>query len=131
MGFDGKQLARIRKALDVRYSALLAEIRDEMEDSENLQYVELIGRSAADSGDAAVSDALADLNLDILDRHVRELRQLEAARARLDEDRFGACIDCGNDIAFERLLVHPPALRCRDCQQQRERTHAHPSGPKL
>lgn len=131
MALGRNQLEKVRKVLDARYSSLLEAVRTEIESSESQQYIELIGRSSADSGDESVSDLLADLNLDIIDRHVTELRALETARKRMDAGQFGVCMDCGSEIAHERLMVQPAATRCYDCQQQRERTHAHPAGPKL
>lgn len=123
--------SRLRALLDQRYKLLLEEVRDEVEKSENQQYVELIGRIPADTGDQAVGDILADLNLSIIDRHIREIRDIEAANARLKDGSFGACSDCGAAIAFERLLAYPTAKRCLACQQRRERSYAHEATPKL
>ena len=41
-----------------------------------------------------------------------ELRQTEAALARLDSDEFGRCVICGNPIEAERLELIPEATRC-------------------
>ena len=37
------------------------------------------------------------------------------ARKRLDDDAFGACHDCGEDIAPKRLELNPAIARCVDC----------------
>jgi RNA polymerase-binding protein DksA len=125
------RISKLERELDKRYASLLEQVRDALEKSENQQYVELIDRSPADSGDQATGDALADLNLAIIDRHVRELRDIEAARARILEDRFGDCIDCDGEIGFDRLLAYPTAKRCFTCQQQHEKTSAHEAIPTL
>jgi len=125
------QFTKLGRTLDKQYWSLLEEVRDALEHSENQQYVELIDRMPADIADQASSDALADLNLTIIDRHVREIRGIEAARLRLAEGGVGECIDCGADIGFERLLACPTAKRCRDCQQLHERTYAHEGNPTL
>jgi DnaK suppressor protein len=114
------QTATIAKKLRVLYEARLEEVRSELEKSENQQYAELIGRVPADSGDAAVGDMLADLNLGMIDRHVEQLRDIEAARKRLAGGVLGVCVDCGGTIAFGRLLVFPTAKRCLPCQQKHE-----------
>ncbi|WP_265942518.1 TraR/DksA family transcriptional regulator [Dechloromonas sp. A34] len=49
-------------------------------------------------------------------RDVRDLRVIEAARARLAAGSAVVCIDCGSAIAFERLLAQPTATRCPHCQ---------------
>jgi len=131
MALTQTRLSTLAKMLDQRYESLLEEVRDELEQSENQQYIELIGRTPADSGDESVGDALADLNLGIIDRHIREIRDIEAAKARMKDQSFGTCIDCENDIGFERLLSYPTAKRCIACQQQREKTYAHAGTPRL
>jgi RNA polymerase-binding protein DksA len=131
MALTQTQLTKITRQLGKRYESLLAEVRDELEDTENQRYIELIGRVPADIGDQSVGDALADLNLAIIDRHVQELRDIEAANARIKDRSFGICIDCDNEIGFERLLAYPTAKRCVLCQQQREKTYAHSGTPTL
>jgi DnaK suppressor protein len=125
------QLPKLGRKLDQQYESLLEEVRDALEKSENQQYVELIDRAPADSGDEATGDALADLNLAIIDRHVQEIRDIEATRLRIADGSFGTCIDCRGDIGFERLLAYPTAKRCFICQRQHEKTYAHEGNPTL
>jgi DnaK suppressor protein len=131
MALTQTQISKLNAALEKRYQALLEEVRDELEKSENQQYVELIGRSPADSGDESVGDILADLNLGIIDRHIHEIRDIEAARERIEKRSFGTCIECAADIGYERLLAYPTAKRCLACQQQHERTYAHAGTPRM
>ena len=44
-----------------------------------------------------------------------ELKQINAALARVAEGTFGVCVKCGEDISNERLKVIPHAARCRNC----------------
>ena len=131
MAMTKTQLAKLERELDVHCAALLEQVREALENSQNQQYVELIDRAPADSGDQATGDALADLNLAIIDRHVREIRDIEAARLRVAEGSFGKCIDCSIDIGFERLRAYPTATRCFTCQQRYEKTYAHEGSPTL
>ena len=131
MALTQTQLSTLAKMLDQRHESLLEEVRDELDQSENQQYVEIIGRTPADSGDESVGDTLADLNLGIIDRHIREIRDIEAAKARMKDHSFGTCIGCEADIGFERLLAYPTAKRCIVCQQQHDKTYAHAGTPKL
>jgi RNA polymerase-binding protein DksA len=131
MGLSKPQLDDLARLLEARRAALLEEVRGELERPENLQYIELIDRVPADIGDQSVGDALADLNLAIVDRHVRELRDIEAAYLRLREGRYGICADCGDDIAEARLRAWPTAERCQACQQHREKTFRHDGTPTL
>ena len=80
MSLSQAQLADLVRQFEARHTALLEEVRAALESSENLQYIELLDRAPADIGDQSVADALADFNLAIVDRHVRELRDIEAAK---------------------------------------------------
>ncbi len=131
MPLTKRQMTTLATALDKRHATLLAEVRSELEHSENQQYVELIDREHGDIGDQSVADTLADMNLVIVDRHILELRELEAAKARIKDATFGTCIDCEGSIPVERLAVYPAALRCITCQQQKERLYAHAPQPTL
>jgi RNA polymerase-binding protein DksA len=122
--FTPQQETRIGQVLNERYRTLIEEVRDELENAGQQQYVELLGRVPADIGDESVADALADFNAALVDRQVHEIRDIEAARKRLKEGDFGRCIVCDEEIAFERLMAHPTAKRCVRCQQQREKTFA-------
>jgi len=125
------QRSRIERELDKQYAALLEQVRDALDQSENQQYIELINRAPADSADKATGDALADLNLAIIDRHVREIRDIEATRERIAAGGGGVCTECGAEVGYERLLAYPTAKRCIRCQQQHEKTYAHEGNPRL
>ena len=47
-------------------------------------------------------------------RAVRRSRIL-AALNRIDEDEYGYCEDCGDDIALKRLELDPTAPKCLSC----------------
>ena len=131
MALNRTQLSELNAKLDKRYQSPLEEVRGELEHSENQQYVELLGRAPGDVGDESVADALADLELKIIDRHIQELRDIEAVKARIGDRSLGICIACKGDIDFARLLAYPTAKRCLSCQQRRERNYAHEPTPKL
>ena len=42
-------------------------------------------------------------------------REVDRALARLDEGTYGTCIECGEDIAPERLEALPATALCFDC----------------
>ena len=48
-------------------------------------------------------------------RRAARLRQIDAALARIEEDEFGFCIICGEEIAPKRLAHDPAAATCVDC----------------
>ncbi len=131
MALTQEQLARITKELEGVYEALLEDIRNGQDANGNTKIAELLGRVPADSADVSVADALADLNVELIDRHVHGLRDVEAARQRIADGSFGLCVDCEADVGFERLLAYPTARRCLPCQEKREKMFAHKGTPRL
>jgi DnaK suppressor protein len=125
-----QQIRGLREALDRRSALLIEEVRTELERSGEQHYIELAGR-VSDTGDAAVADVLADLGAAIVDRQINEIRDIEAARKRIEAGSYGVCIDCGIDIGLDRLTAYPTAKRCFQCQNQREKGYAHGGTPRL
>ena len=77
-------------------------------------------RRGGHSADESVADLLSDLDAAEITRDVNEIRELEAARARLAAGTYGRCVDCETDIPVARLRAQPAALRCVACQASRE-----------
>lgn len=46
-----------------------------------------------------------------------EIRVIERRLHLLDGDDFGRCVDCGADIPFVRLRLHPQTECCEQCEQ--------------
>jgi DnaK suppressor protein len=57
-----------------------------------------------------------------------EVKQIDAAIARLDAGEYGRCRDCAEDIDRRRLEALPYALLCTDCAERRERPPGAPGG---
>lgn len=128
--FTSTQTELLAEMLKARDRQLRDEIHAVLLQSEEERYIDLAGR-VHDLADESVADMLIDLESSLVDRHLLELREIEAARARLAEGSIDRCIECGQDIGFERLLANPVAVRCLVCQDQKERKVAHEAMPKL
>jgi DnaK suppressor protein len=74
-----------------------------------------------DTDDDAAAEAATSMDIVHVARDAEELELLDAALARVNEGEYGACVDCGEDIARERLLANPAAARCTECQERSER----------
>lgn len=57
-----------------------------------------------------------DLAIRNVDRDSTLLRQVRAARQRVQDGNFGACIECDELIGARRLAAVPWAQRCIQCQ---------------
>lgn len=125
------QLDQLVMDLKKNYQVLLIEVRDELEHSGDRHRIDLLNGEPGDSGDESMAEALADINVAQLDRHVHGMRDIEAAMLRVKDGKFGVCIDCGDDIAFDRLKAYPTAKRCLACQEKREKSYAQEGHPSL
>ena len=122
MPLTQSQTAQLRRHLDTRWRALLDEIRQDVDKTRREQYDSLVG-ATHDSGDESVADLIADLGQAELTRDLGELRDVEAARRRLADGSYGVCVDCGVEIAVERLRANPAAARCLTSQARHEKTY--------
>ena len=120
--FTDEQLAQIKTAMQKRYMELQEEIRRELAHANNGRSIDL-GESLSDIPD--------DIDTALVDRQINEMRELEISLKYLMELELGDCIDCGNEIGFERLLAYPSAQRCIECQQRYEKAYPHESTPTL
>jgi DnaK suppressor protein len=132
MALTEKQTQELHTTIEQRRAALLDELRADVERTRKDRFEDLAG-AAPDAGDESVATLIADLDHADVGRDLTELRGLEAARTRLTDGSYGICLDCGGDIAFERLRANPAAARCIDCQTVREKTYAGsaPAGSSL
>jgi RNA polymerase-binding protein DksA len=110
-----------------RFGALLERRRTELEQEMRAKLAaarEVAGSAAIDQiiegGDYANADLLATVDIAEVQRDVAELREVNAARARLAAGAYGVCVDCGAEIALARLEARPTAIRCTDCQGRAE-----------
>ena len=125
------QLDALVLQLKKHYQALLSEVHQELKNVGGDHPIDLFNREPGDSGDESAASVLADFNLAILDRHVQELRDIEAAFQRIRNAQYGMCIDCGGEIGFSRLQAYPTAKRCIECQQKHEREYTQAGHPTL
>lgn len=119
-----QDLQHIREALHTRREALLAQMREALEQSGQTQYAEILGRTSGDSSDEALAVTLGDLSAARLDHELRQLKDMEAAAGRIDSEDFGICEDCGATIPAARLVANPAATRCTACQSLHEKTYS-------
>ncbi|MBS0299691.1 MAG: TraR/DksA family transcriptional regulator [Proteobacteria bacterium] len=120
--FTEDQLMQLKIALQKRYLALQEEVNNELSHS----------RATRDSEQNEYSnDSPDDIDTALIDRQINEMRELEMSMEYLNELEFGDCIDCGNEIGFERLLAQPAAQRCIECQSKYEKAFPQESNPSL
>ncbi len=120
--FTQDQLTQLKAAMQKRYTQLQEEIRSELLHSENGFDVNL-----ADD----INNIPDDIDTALIDRQINEMRELEVSLKQFMELEFGDCIDCDEEIGFDRLMAYPSAQRCITCQSQYEKAFPHESNPSL
>jgi DnaK suppressor protein len=80
-----------------------------------------IGR---DSIDESMEEELFSTEMRLHDREKYLLAKIERQIVRLADGSIDICEDCGEKIAFKRLMARPVTTLCIDCKEQNEREEA-------
>lgn len=101
-------------------------IQEEMEELRALSDGSREGRAPVELDQQSVGrlsrmDAMQQQSMDLAreERRRTRLAILAAALRRLDEDEFGYCLSCEEDIPADRLAFDPALTLCFDCQTKR------------
>ena len=64
-------------------------------------------------------DSIIDKEMSIakLERQKLRIKQFEEVLKNLENEDFGVCIDCGEDIEFKRLQSNPTVKKCFECMK--------------
>lgn len=116
---EEERKATIRKALIGRREEIVKEAKTEISKSIKGETKHLV-ETALDDGDWSVIDLSEDISLKQLSTHRETLLKIDEALRKIDEDTYGKCEDCGEEISEKRLKVIPFTIYCRDCQEKRE-----------
>lgn len=95
-----KQLLNRRKELGAR----LTSIEEELDSHQSKDWEEL----AVEREEDEVLEGLGDQGL-------QEVRQIDLALARIEDETYGECQKCGDTIAEARLDLLPHTPLCRNC----------------
>lgn len=114
-----RDIQRFERRLRGRRQELLDRTHEALVETNRNDFSALAGR-VRDVGEESVAELLASTNLTMLDREVNELRDVEAALARIADGTYGRCEECGGEIDRERLDAYPTATRCIECERRRE-----------
>jgi DnaK suppressor protein len=107
---------KLRAALDLERQRLLRNAQDGLSFAMNRE--RNIGR---DSIDESMEEELFSTELRLRDREKFLLNKITSALERLENGTIDACEDCGEPIAFKRLLARPVTTLCIDCKEEREK----------
>jgi RNA polymerase-binding transcription factor DksA len=99
------------QAYEPRLRARLQELKSRLDQIES----DLDETPSADFGERATEREGDEVLESLGSAGLTEIRMIEAALKRIEEDEFGYCVNCGRPIAAARLDLVPHAARCAKC----------------
>jgi DnaK suppressor protein len=110
-----KQLNSFRKLLEGKRKELLAGTSDREE---------IRIENAAEEFDRLQQQLNREVAIRNLDRESKLLKEVQSALARIDDESFGVCLRCEEEIPEKRLNAVPWAAYCVSCQEIIDRQRA-------
>lgn len=108
----------------VHFREKLFKLRDELLDVEKTgdEAARVVELDQSRVGRLARMDALQAqaMSVEIKRRRKIKLQQITAALKRIEDDEFGLCAQCEEDIDPKRLEFDPAALKCIECANREE-----------
>ena len=109
--------AELKGILEERRREILSEVHEKMRD---VRAVGASGEGVLDAAETSESDIQDEIELALIQMKSETLHKIEEALTRLDENTYGNCFECGDEISERRLRALPFAVRCKDCEEARE-----------
>ena len=110
---------RLRELLFERQHELQVDLRRRIRDGRTERVTDV--REELESSDVSAS---TDVSLALLEMKSQTLRHIGHAISRIGTGDYGDCLDCGEAISETRLRALPFAVRCRACEEGRERVQS-------
>ncbi|MCH9739734.1 MAG: RNA polymerase-binding protein DksA [Epsilonproteobacteria bacterium] len=115
---DSTQIEFFKTALEARSVQIKRNLNitsSEMDDMSN--------NELKDEGDHASMSLGRAVDNAILDQQAKELAEIELALGKINENLYGTCEMCGEEINIERLKVKIFARYCITCREIIEKEH--------
>ncbi|MBI2003550.1 MAG: TraR/DksA family transcriptional regulator [Parcubacteria group bacterium] len=74
-------------------------------------------RQSDNFGETEDSDIQEDIEIALIQMKAETIDKIDKALARLEENIYGYCTDCTDEISESRLRALPFAVRCKGCEQ--------------
>ena len=114
-----ERYAELKKILEDRRREILAEVQEKMRDV-RAEGASGEGAGVLDAAETSEADIQDDIELALIQMKSETLHKIEEALLRLEENTYGNCFECGDEISERRLRALPFAVRCKDCEEARE-----------
>jgi DnaK suppressor protein len=107
----------LKKMLEHRRRELMNQVQGKIRDARSDVGKD---REVLDQGDSSEVDIQDDIEFALIQMKSETLGKVNEALRRLDENTYGNCFECGDEISEARLRALPFAVRCKECEEARE-----------
>ncbi|MCB9024820.1 MAG: TraR/DksA family transcriptional regulator [Bdellovibrionaceae bacterium] len=122
--FSPNQLVNFRLILDAKKQFLIQLEEKQKEYSISLAKSEIIKKQnlkPKNISDNATIDQFQELAIQLSENETLKLNEVEQALQRLDDGTYGQCLECEEDIHWQRLIAVPETAFCKECKSVLER----------
>jgi DnaK suppressor protein len=109
----------LKRILEERRREILSEVQEKMRDVRT-EGASGEGKGVLDAAETSEADIQDDIEFALLQMKAETLQRIEEALARHVEGTYGYCFECGEEISERRLRALPFAVRCVECEEERE-----------
>ena len=107
-----RDLKKFKAVLEQKRDAIINSVKKpHLDNMENTRHGDFV--------DQASDDNEVHVNIRLLQTDAKLLRAIEAAIARIDNDNFGNCTTCGEEISVPRLTAVPWTSVCIACKEKK------------
>ena len=112
--------SELKRMLDERRREIQAQVQGKMRDVRSEGAWGSKTNEVFDAVESSESDIQDDIEFALIQMKSETLNKINDALIRLEQDNYGNCFECGEEIAEKRLRALPFAVRCKDCEEARE-----------
>jgi len=110
---QGKKYAAIRRDLERQRKVLLEEVVEGLANPNGQE-------TFPDVSDQASAEAEQNFSMRIREREQRLIKKIDEALERMDQDVYGICERCEEEIPYPRLKARPVTTLCINCKTLEE-----------
>jgi DnaK suppressor protein len=109
---DATTITKFKKTLLELHETVKKDIEDLKESSKPIKPENSLGRLTR-------MDAIGQksINDHALNNAKIRLKKIEAALKRIEDDEYGFCLECGDEISEKRLNAVPESPQCMECME--------------
>ncbi|MEM7158373.1 MAG: TraR/DksA C4-type zinc finger protein [Myxococcota bacterium] len=119
MALTTEKLEEFRKILHEKRDRLLAEAKRTLDQEMVIETEERM-----DEVDQASSEYMQAFSFRLRGRERFLLGKIEHALKKMDENEYGLCEECDDQISLKRLMARPEAQLCIQCKEAQEKEEA-------